>query len=172
MNKYQSIAAICAIVALVVLFFAPTKSSQLVPAHLQAEESHEGHDHEMPGDLDEEVRQAVELIQKSAQEGGAPMAGINKLKGVLAKDPNHEGALTQLGYFSMQTGQYEKAIERFEHLVNINPENKEAVFMLAQAQDNSGNAESAVQNYEKFLKLYPDYPQAADVEERIKKLTE
>lgn len=172
MNKYQSIAVVCAIVALVVLFFAPTKSSQLVPAHLHAEGEHEeNHSHEMSDDLDMEVEKALETIRNSS-EGSEQMAGIMKLKKVLEKDPNHPGALKELGYFSMQTGQFEKAITRFEALYQLDPENKEAVFMLAKANDSLGKVEEAVSYYQLFLKLYPDYPQASEVKERIEKLTE
>ncbi len=59
-----------------------------------------------------------------------PMKGIGILKEVLNVDSNNVDALTNLGYFSIQSAQYEKAIERFETVLRIDPKNAEAFLYL------------------------------------------
>ncbi|MCS7005853.1 MAG: tetratricopeptide repeat protein [Cytophagales bacterium] len=83
--------------------------------------------------LSEKVR---EMFQKAQQLGennpdmqvkigmtyvnsATPMQGIQMIRDVLAQHPRHRLALLNLGILSMQSGQYEKAIERFETLKTI-----------------------------------------------------
>lgn len=63
-------------------------------------------------DLDKKVKEAVALVQFGQQ----PMAGIQLLREVIAKDSLHPEALYQLGVFSIQSRQWDKGLERFETL--------------------------------------------------------
>lgn len=69
----------------------------------------------------------VQLGISYVQGGGAPMVGIGMLKDVLKEDPNNKYALWTLGTFSQQSGQHDKAILRFEDLLNIETEKEERV---------------------------------------------
>ncbi len=59
-----------------------------------------------------------------------PMQGIAMLRQVLEENPNNEYALLNMGLLSIQSGQYDRAIERFEELISINPDNIEGRFYL------------------------------------------
>ena len=177
MKKTQSIAIVVALVALGALYFVPTKEETKAPElATQIEEhdhsSHEGQDHGADSDhshiseLDQEVIDAVEIIQG----GGAPMAGIKKLLGVLEKDPNHLGALRQLGFMSIQTGQYEKAVKRFTKIIEVNPEEAMAYYMLAQAYEGLNNKYEAVSAYNKYVELEEDEAKIEAVKNRIKEI--
>lgn len=48
-----------------------------------------------------------------------PMAGITMLREVLEVDPDFREALLNLGLLSIRSGQYDKAVERFEKLLLI-----------------------------------------------------
>lgn len=54
---------------------------------------------------------------------GNPMQGIFMLRDVADKNPTHVLAQHNLGILSMQTGQYEKAVKRFEKVLSLNPDN-------------------------------------------------
>ncbi|OFY62541.1 MAG: hypothetical protein A3H98_04355 [Bacteroidetes bacterium RIFCSPLOWO2_02_FULL_36_8] len=76
--------------------------------------------------------------------GTQPMQGITLLKEVLEKEPLNEKAGFYLGAFSMQTGQYEKAVSRFEIIIKHYPENFTAYYYLAIAYQNLGNKEKSL----------------------------
>jgi len=69
--------------------------------------------------LDAKVDEAVAIIQNGQ---GAPMQAIGMLLDVLKEDPNHEKALLWLGNFSMMSGQWDKAVDRFHQLSQLRPE--------------------------------------------------
>jgi len=54
---------------------------------------------------------------------GNPMQGIFMLRDVADKNPTHVLAQHNLGILSMQTGQFEKAVKRFEKVLSLKPEN-------------------------------------------------
>jgi outer membrane protein len=60
------------------------------------------------------------------------MTAALSLREVLAEDPKNELALFNLGLLSIQTNQFEKAVARFDTLLQINPAHIEAKMMLAE----------------------------------------
>jgi tetratricopeptide (TPR) repeat protein len=74
------------------------------------------------------------------------MAGVGRLKKVIELDENNENALFQLGVLSIKSGQNEKAIERFEKLVSLQPKNKEYRKNLALLYSQKGDAKNAEKN--------------------------
>jgi len=60
-----------------------------------------------------------------------PMQGIAMLREILDEDPQNESALFNMGVLSMQSGQYRKAVERFEDLVGYHPDHIQGQFYLA-----------------------------------------
>jgi len=74
-----------------------------------------------PGsNLEAMTDQAVNILESNTQ---APMEGVGLLRKVVQIDPDNRKALNYLGLFSMQSKQYDKAVERFEHLVKLGPDN-------------------------------------------------
>lgn len=60
-----------------------------------------------------------------------PMAGIAALRNILEVDENNRQAILNLGLLSIQSGQFEKAKERFEKLVSLDESDFEAKLYLA-----------------------------------------
>ncbi len=85
-----------------------------------------------------------------------PMKGIMLLREVVTKDPKHENAQFNLGILSVRSGQYEKAIERFQKVLEINPARKEMYFMIGKSYSMEGNKEKAIENLEKLKKETTD----------------
>lgn len=89
-------------------------------------------------DLDQVVENAVQNIAKGRETGDMMLVmneGIMKLRAVLDKNPEHEKALYTMGMMSIESGQLEKGLKRFEKLVLLHPENQEYQKMLAEIQD-------------------------------------
>ncbi|NQZ74949.1 MAG: tetratricopeptide repeat protein [Ekhidna sp.] len=60
-----------------------------------------------------------------------PMAGIAMLREVLEDDDTNRQAILNLGLLAIQSGQFERAKERFEKLMSLNTEDYEAKLYLA-----------------------------------------
>ena len=71
---------------------------------------------------DEVIEEVVELVMK----GEEPMKGIMMLKDLIENEPKNVKAHLVLGMFSIQSGQFEKAIDRFEKVLAIDPNSAEA----------------------------------------------
>jgi len=81
-----------------------------------------------------------------------PMKGIMLLREVIAVDPNHEMAQYNLGMLSVKSGQLDKALERFQKVLEINPERTEMNFYLGQVHLQKGDTAAAIKSYEIFIK--------------------
>ncbi len=80
-----------------------------------------------PGDLNSRARMGALLVES----GTDVMKGIGYLREVLDADPDHPLALLYLGVLSIRSGQYQKARERFLHLLNLQPQNPMVHYYLA-----------------------------------------
>ena len=85
-----------------------------------------------------------------------PMKGIIMLREVLADDPKNELALFNMGMLSIQSGQYDRAIERLQQLVAINPQHVQGHLLLGVAYLNKGEKAEARKQFEKVKQLDKD----------------
>ncbi|MCB9246069.1 MAG: hypothetical protein H6606_06520 [Flavobacteriales bacterium] len=85
------------------------------------EGGHSGHDH---SDLDERARLAGEKVA-NAQNSEDIMSGVMELREILKLDSNHVASIELLAELSVTSGQLDKAIERYEKLLSLQPENQE-----------------------------------------------
>src|SRR5690606_18259710 len=84
-----------------------------------------------------------------------PMAGISLLREVVDADPDHVGANKSLGLFSMQSRQFDLAIDRFKKVVSLEPD-AESYFYLATSYENIGMKQEAIGAFEKSRDLAAD----------------
>jgi tetratricopeptide (TPR) repeat protein len=104
-----------------------------------------------PGNLEVKSKLAMTYLTSSS-----PMQGITLLREVLAEDPKNESALFNLGMLSIQSGQYDRAIERLTELTIINPGHVQAQLLLGVAFMNRGNKKMAREQFEKVKQLDAD----------------
>jgi tetratricopeptide (TPR) repeat protein len=71
-----------------------------------------------------------------------------------------------LGMLSVKSGQLDKAIERFNKVLEINPNRSEMYFYLGQIYVSKGEPDKAIGYYESFVKTAND-PQAAQEVKKI-----
>ena len=117
--------------------------------------------------LDLKVEQAIEMVQTS----GMPMQGIMLLREVLDEEPKHKGAIWQLGLFSTQSEQYDKAIERFSSLIEIvndktHKDNIGPLFELSKAYIATNEYELAISTLTKLEDLVVDETLKQDIKTR------
>lgn len=79
-----------------------------------------------------------------------PMKGVLMLRDLLDKNPEDVGVLTQLGGLAIQTGQYDKAIERLSKANSLEPNNKIVLTYLINAYKGKGDLKKASE-YERIL---------------------
>lgn len=100
----------------------------------------------------------------------SPMQGILAIKEIADKDPDNMYAQMMLGLGGIQSGQYDKAAERFLTVVKKQPDNVEAVLDLAGVYERLDNKTEAVKWYKNALNLVQVPEAKKDIEERIKSL--
>jgi tetratricopeptide (TPR) repeat protein len=95
---------------------------------------------------------------------GEPMRGVMLLRGITEKNPDDVSANMLLGRMSIQSGQYDKAVKRFETVLNKEPGNSEAVYFLAQSYEGLGNKAKAIELLKKCKELVnkPDFSREID----------
>ena len=99
-----------------------------------------------------------------------PMQGIQLLLGVVKEDPKNEKANMNLGMFSMKSGQFQKAVDRFKTVIDVKP-TPEAWFYLATSYENLGQKSEAIIAYEKSKELAADPSLTGFVDRKIKELS-
>jgi outer membrane protein len=100
-----------------------------------------------------EIKSKMAMTYMSSK---APMQGISMMREVLAEDPENEFALFNMGMLSIQSGQYDKAIEYMDRLVLVNPDHVQGQLLLGVAWMNKGNKEKARMQFEKVKQLDKD----------------
>lgn len=100
---------------------------------------------EDPGDMDTKTKTAMTYLSSAN-----PMQGIMMLREVLEVDPTHEKALFNMGALSMQSNQWDRAVDRFETLVKHYPDHLEGNFYLGVSYFEADHKEDA---RKQFLKV-------------------
>ena len=104
-----------------------------------------------------------------------PMEGILKVRAVADKDSSNIFAQEVLGHGSMYSGQYDKAIARFETVYRLSKKNEdtqlEACLMLAEAYERKADRLSAINWYKKSLTLIKNQEVKEEVSKRIDELS-
>ena len=104
-----------------------------------------------------------------------PMEGILKVRAVADKDSSNIFAQEVLGHGSMYSGQYDKAIARFETVYRLSKKNEdtqlEACLMLAEAYERKADRLSAINWYKKSLMLIKNQEVKEEVNKRIDELS-
>jgi tetratricopeptide (TPR) repeat protein len=118
-----------------------------------------------PGMLDIKAKMAMTYLSAPS-----PMQGIVLLREVLEEDPDNELALFNLGMLSIQSGQYDLAVQRLEALLKVNPGHAQGHLLLGIALMNVGNKGAAREHFELVKEMDKDPAVQATVESYLKDL--
>lgn len=101
---------------------------------------------------------------------GEPMRGVQILLAITREKPDDIPANMLLGRMSIQSGQFDKAIARFETVLKQEPENKEALYFQAQAWEGKGDKKKAIELLGKCKKIVNDPGFSKEIDEHINSL--
>ncbi len=96
-----------------------------------------------------------------------PMEGILKVRQVAEKDSTNVFAQMVLGHASSISGQYDKAINRFETVTRLQPENLEAILMLAEVYEKKADKNLAIIWYSRAVPLIKNAELKTELQNRI-----
>ena len=110
------------------------------------------------------VKKASLLIEQ-----GEIMEGVTLLKSVLEEDPNNLDAIWELGKLSMQSQQFDKAVERFEKFVSITSgeEKVSGLISLSDAYFFNDSKKEALESLIQASKLNTNQELEIEIKERI-----
>jgi tetratricopeptide (TPR) repeat protein len=102
--------------------------------------------------------------------GGEPMKGVQMLLAITREKPDDIPANLLLGRMSIKSGQFDKAIGRYETVLKQEPENREALYFLAQAYEGKGNKQKAIELLEKVKGVVNNPDFSREIDEHVKSL--
>ncbi|MBA3706381.1 MAG: tetratricopeptide repeat protein [Bacteroidetes bacterium] len=85
-------------------------------------------------------------------------------------DSNNVNLQLNFAFFSEKSGQWDKAIARFEKILRIKPDFIEAYLHLADAYQQKGDKAKAIESLETYIKLVDDVTIKTEIQEYINKL--
>lgn len=94
-----------------------------------------------PSEVRHKINLALVYVESPPQDN--PMKGILMLRDLDTQFPNNPAVLTQLGRLAIKTGQWEKAIQRLEAALKVDPKNDKAACLLAEAYKGSNQPDKA-----------------------------
>jgi tetratricopeptide (TPR) repeat protein len=119
-----------------------------------------------PNDLSAKTGLGVCYVEGTAN----PMQGITLLQEVLRADSNYVDALLNLGNFAMTSGQYEKAISRFNKVLKLKPAYILLYVRIAEAYEKLGDKPKTIEYLEKYVKMEDDVMLRTSIQNEINKL--
>jgi tetratricopeptide (TPR) repeat protein len=102
---------------------------------------------------------------------GMPMQGIAMLMDVVKKDPKNLKANMSLGVFAIKSGQFDKAIARFNDIIAIKP-SPDAYFYLATSYESLGKNKEAIDAYLQSKKLAGNLTLSKFIDRKVTELQE
>lgn len=152
-RKPQLVAVAVAVITIVLLMMVPRK------APVAVEEA-------AMDPMEIRLAEAVALVN-----GSEPMRGIMMLREILAEDPGNAEAHWHLGLFSVQSGQFDKAAERFRKVIELDEAgHPEAWFYLGRTQATLDSVPQAIESLRKYRTLTQDTAILSGVDRLLKEL--
>ena len=101
---------------------------------------------------------------------GEPMAGVTKLREIVASHPDNLYSQVTLANLAITSGQYDKAIERLEGVAAKHPDNAKVLFVLGESYRSKGDKKKAVELFERSRELMKDPELKKEVDSYIKSI--
>jgi Tfp pilus assembly protein PilF len=130
----------------------------------------EGFEHVLelnPENLDAKINLASCYVEGSPD----PMKGIGMLREIEKTDSNNVNLQLNFAFFSEKSGQWDRAIARFNKVLKIQPDFIEAYLHLADAYQQKGDKANAIESLKKYVALVEDVTIKTEVQDYINKLT-
>jgi len=103
----------------------------------------------MPDNVEARINLAICYVDRPPTDN--PMQGILILRDLNTKYPENVSVLNQLGKLALQTNQIDKALERLEKAIELDPKNQNTICLLAEAYTTIKNAAKAAEYNKKCI---------------------
>lgn len=166
-SRNKQIVLIALSVLLVVLFLfmpkQPLETTNSIKANANSQETTEPAQ-TVSASIKDRVEKAIRAVQSED-----PMSGIQELLSIVRQDSTQLDAQYYLGLFSIQTGQFEKAVNRFEKVITFVGLKKypDARYQLSMCLEKLGKTEAAIEQLELYLTEID--PRETGSQEKVKK---
>lgn len=117
-----------------------------------------------------DVELQIKLADVYVQGSQEPMKGIGILRELESKHPKNISVLLALGRMSIQSGQYDKAKERFKSVLTIEPQNTESLYFLAITEAELGHKSEAIRLFEMCKLLVNNKDFNKEIDDIVKNL--
>ena len=115
--------------------------------------------------MDSKIKVAIEKVNSKN-----PMEGILMLKEIAKEYPNNTTPLFHLGMFSIQTNQFEKAINYFTNVLNIDSNKIEAHLHLGDVFLQIGDTVKAINELQRYIAKETDQSKVDEANILVNKL--
>lgn len=112
----------------------------------------------------------VKLGSSIVEGTNEPMKGIKILKEVVDSHPDNKEAHLTLGFFAIKSNQLDKALERFNKVLEIDPTYIEAYLFLADVYKSKGDTAKAIEALTKYKEKIDDPSIKEEVQKYIQQL--
>ena len=120
--------------------------------------------------VNENVEMQIAEGISSVLQSQAPMQGIMMLRQVLEKEPGNVKANLALAVFSVVSGQYEKALNRFQLVLGAEQKDESAVKFLAQIYAREGKIDMIIGPMTEYRSMVEDQDILSQVDDIINEL--
>jgi tetratricopeptide (TPR) repeat protein len=119
---------------------------------------------------DKNVDAKIQLAACFVEDGKDPMKGIGLLREVEKTDSNNVKLQLTFAFFSVKSQQWDKAIKRFNKVLEIDPLYIEAYLHLADAYEQQGQTNKTIEMLEKYASVTDDAMAKIEVKKYIEQL--
>lgn len=144
------------------LVFAPTQPEAPSAETEEQDHQHEAADHSH-GSPDAEVDSILAQMQRGTL---PPMQGVLKIRSIAEAHPENVKAQFTLGLMSIQTGQFDKAVQRFDRVIELRPDDIQPYRLRGRAQLALKDTNAAVASFKKALSM-ADKSTVTEIEQEL-----
>jgi tetratricopeptide (TPR) repeat protein len=112
----------------------------------------------------------IDLASCYVEKGENPMQGIGMLREIEKTDSNNVKLQLSFAFFSLKSGQWDRAIKRFEKVLTLQPDYSEVYWYLADTYTQKGDKAKTIESLEKYVALTKDVALKKEVKGYINKL--
>jgi len=112
----------------------------------------------------------IDLASCYVEKGSDPMKGIGMLREVEKTDSNNVKLQLSFAFFSLKSGQWDRAIHRFNKVLELQPDYAEVYWYLADAYTQKGDKANTIASLEKFVAATKDIALRKEIQGYINKL--
>lgn len=116
------------------------------------------------------IEAKIQLAACLVEDGNDPMKGIGLLREVEKIDSNNVKLQLTFAFFSVKSQQWDKAIKRFNKVLEIDPLYIEAYLHLADAYEQQGQKNKTIEMLEKYASVTDDAMAKIEVKKYIEQL--